>query len=265
MSFFKKALSSIGIGSAKVDTILDNPQLAPGDQLHGSIEVRGGKVVQAINHIKVNVCCNYFYEEEYTEKDEDGDEYEATRIVRCVATLASHKVVDAFETEVGNTVSFDFSIALPLYSPLSLGAGKVWIATDLDIASAIDKSDKDVIEVLPTHRQQQLLTAMSELGFSLIEVECEEGRQLGQPFVQEFEFKAHRGPFRGRTDEVEILMVNHHDRLEVLLEVDRKARGLSGFFKEVTDRDETKLWLDIEDLEQNEVTALLESTIDEHC
>ena len=47
--------------------------------------------------------------------------------MRCLATLASHKVVDAFETGVGNTVSF---IALPLYSPLSLGAGKVWIALD---------------------------------------------------------------------------------------------------------------------------------------
>jgi sporulation-control protein len=265
MSFFKKVLSSVGIGSAKVDTIIENSQVSPGELVRGQVHVKGGKVEQAINHIKVNVCCNYYYEEEYTETDDDGEEHERTRVIRCVATLASYKIVDAFKTEVDKTTSFDFSIELPFYSPLSLGASKVWLATDLDIASAIDKSDKDTLEVLPTSRQQQLLTAMSELGFSLIEVECEEGRQLGQPFVQEFEFKAHRGPFKGRTNEVEILMVSYPNHLEVLLEVDRKVRGLSGFFAEVSGRDETKLWLDIEDLRQDEVTSLIEEAIGQHC
>jgi len=265
MSFFKKVLSSVGIGSAKVDTIVDNVQLSPGELVQGQVLVKGGSVEQAINHIGIDICCNYFSEETCTETDDDGDESEHTRIVRHVAKLASYKVADAFTTQGGEAQSFDFSIELPFYSPLSLGACEVWLETDLDIASAIDKSDKDMLEVLATPRQEQLLTAMNELGFTLVEVECEEGRQLGQRFVQEFEFKAQRGVFRGRVDEVEILMVNYEDRLEVLLEVDRKARGLSGFFSEVLGRDETKLWLDIEALEQGEVTEMLAGAIDQHC
>ena len=51
----------------------------------------------------------------------------------------------------------------------------------------------------------------------------------------------------------------------MLLEVDRKARGLSGFFSEVLGRDETKLWLDIETLTQEEVTEMLSEAIDQHC
>lgn len=264
MSFFKKVLSSVGIGSAKVDAIIDNPQLSPGDTVQGRIEVKGGSVEQSINHIAVKVCCNYYAEETYTETDDDGDEYEETRVIRCVATLAKYKIVDAFKTEPDKTASFDFSVEIPFYTPLSLGAGEVWIATDLDIASAIDKSDKDVLEIVPTERQHKLLNAMNELGFSLVEVECEEGRQMGQPFVQEFEFKPQDGPFRGRLDEVEILMVSYPERLEVLIEIDRKARGLGGFFNEVTGRDESKVWLDIEDLEQDEVTKLFEDVIEQH-
>lgn len=265
MSFFKKALSSIGIGSAKVDTIIDNAQAVPGELVQGYVLVDGGKVEQEINQISIEVCCHYFSEETYTEEDEDGDEREYTRRVRHNATLSSFKITDAFTTQVGQSQRFDFEIELPFYTPLSFGDSHVWLRTNLDIAAAIDKSDKDTVEVLPTERQQQVLDAMNELGFALVEVECEEGRQLGQPFVQEFEFKPQHGDFRGRVDEVEMLMVSHPDRLALLVEVDRRARGFSGFFSEVFDRDETRLWLDITDMEQGEVTEQLYNAINDNC
>lgn len=262
MSLFKKVLSSVGIGSAKVDAIVDNERTTPGELIQGHVEVQGGKVAQAINHIKLEVRCYYYSEETYYETDEDGEESEHTRRIRNEAILASYKLTDAFTTDIGQTQRFDFSIELPFYAPLSFGDARIWLRTDLDIAAAIDKSDKDTLEVLPTPRQQQLLDAMNALGFVLAEVECEEGRQFGQPYVQEFEFKPQQGEFRGRVDEVEVLMVSHPDRLELLIEIDRRARGFSGFFSEISGRDETKLWLDIEDMEQAEVTALLYNVID---
>lgn len=265
MSFFKKVLSSVGIGSAKVDTILANTQAMPGETVQGHVMVQAGKVEQVINHISIDVCCHYFSEETYTETDDDGEESEHTRRVRHDAKLTSFKIADGFTTKVGESERFDFEITLPFYTPLSFGDARIWLRTNLDIAAAIDKADKDTVEVLPSPRQAQLLDAMDELGFSLREVECEEGRQLGQRFVQEFEFKPQRGEFRGKVDEVEILMVNHEDRLEVLLEVDRRARGFKGFFSEATGRDETKLWLDIEEMEQSEVTELLQNAIADHC
>lgn len=225
----------------------------------------GGNTEQAINHIAIDICYNYFSEETYTETDDEGDESEHTRIVRHVAKLASYKITESFKTKVKQSLRFDFSIELPFYSPLSLGNCKVWLDTDLDIDRALDKSDKDTLAVLPAPRQQLLLNAMHELGFALVEVECEEGRQLGQPFVQEFEFKAQQGEFRNRVDEVEILMVNYPERLEVLIEIDRRARGLGGFFAEISGRDESRLWLDIETLEQSQVTELLENTIEQYC
>ena len=51
MSFFKKALASIGIGGAKVDTVLENPELQPGDTLKGVIKMMGGKVDQPVDRV----------------------------------------------------------------------------------------------------------------------------------------------------------------------------------------------------------------------
>lgn len=265
MSFLKKALSSVGIGSAKVDTIVDNDQVSPGELINGHVTVQGGKVEQSINHISIEVCCHYFSEETYTETDDDDEEVEKTRRIRHNATLVSYDITGAFTTTVGKSERFDFNIELPFYTPLSFGDSHVWLRTDLDIASAIDKSDKDSIEVLPTEKQQLVLQAMTELGFALVEVECEEGKQLGQPFVQEFEFKPQSGEFRSKLDEVEMLMVSHHDRLELLIEVDRRARGFSGFFSEISGRDESKLWVDIAEIKQEEVIELLQRAIRGHC
>ncbi|MDP2559889.1 sporulation protein [Psychrobium sp. 1_MG-2023] len=265
MSFFKKVLSSVGIGSATVDTIIDNPQLAPGESLVGYVAVKGGSTEQAINHIAVAICCNYFSEETYTETDEDGEETEHTRIVEHVAKLTSFKVSDSFTTQAEQELRFDFSVELPFYTPLSLGRCQVWVDTDLDIDFAFDKSDKDYLDVVPSPRQSSVLTAMSQLGFVLAEVECEKSSQLGQPFVQEFEFEPQGGEFRGRVDEVEMLMVSHPEQLEILVEVDRKARGLGGFFSELLGRDESKLWVDINDFEQEQVTEILHQAISHHC
>jgi len=261
MSFFKKVLSSVGIGSAKVDTIIHNPEVAPTQVLTGTVQVDGGSTQQHINHIKINVCCNYFSEETYT--DDDDNEHE--RLVEHTAVLASYKVSDSFDVEEGQELSFDFEIPLPANTPLSLGQSRVWVDTDLDIDYALDKSDKDMLHVVPNERQNAVLVAMSQLGFALGEVENEESSALGGRFVQEFEFKAHSGDFRGRVDEVEILMVNHDDSLELMVEVDRKAKGLGGFFASMIGRDETKLWVEIQDYDLESVTDVLHHAIDEHC
>jgi len=110
-----------------------------------------------------------------------------------------------------------------------------------------------------------VLVAMNQLGFSLNEVECEKSRDLGGSFVQEFEFNAIGGEFKRRVDEVEMLMVNHDDHLALLVEVDRKARGLGGFFSEMLGTDETKLWVQIYDDNLDQVTDVIHTAIDDHC
>ncbi|MEC2439250.1 sporulation protein, partial [Bacillus cereus] len=59
------------------------------------------------------------------------------------------------------------------------------------------------------------------------------------PFAQEFEFIPVSGEYYGRLDELELLILPRaYDRLEIIMEVDRKSRGLAGLFAEALDLDE---------------------------
>lgn len=261
MSLFNKVLSSIGIGSAKVDTVLHNPELTPLDILQGSVQVTGGGSSQHINHIELHLCCNFFSEECYT----DDDDNEQTRIQEHVAKLTNVRVSDSFELAAEQALSFEFELQLPAHTPLSLGKCEIWLETALDIDYALDKSDRDSLHVVPDPAQLAVLESMQQLGFALSEVECEQSAQLGGVFVQEFEFHAHGGDFKGRVDEVEMLMVNRDGHLELLVEVDRKTRGISGFFAQMLGSDERQLWIQIHHSDLNQTSELLYQAIDDHC
>lgn len=56
MSFLKKTLASFGIGSAKVDSILNQDVLYPGQSVDVSIHVYGGATEQAIDNIDLKLC-----------------------------------------------------------------------------------------------------------------------------------------------------------------------------------------------------------------
>ena len=51
---FKKLLASVGIGQAKVDTILFDEVVEPGGILTGEIQIQGGQVDQEID--KIDLC-----------------------------------------------------------------------------------------------------------------------------------------------------------------------------------------------------------------
>jgi sporulation-control protein len=59
------------------------------------------------------------------------------------------------------------------------------------------------------------------------------------PFGQEIEFVAVSGEFRGKFDEVELVMFPSEDDVDLLLQVDRRARGLSSFLSEQLGTDES--------------------------
>lgn len=265
MSLFKKILSSVGIGSATVDLIVENPQISPGQLLQGVVQVIGGESEQHINKIELKLCCNYFVEETFTQTDDDGESTQHTRIVEHTATLASLKLTDSFDVGARQTLSFDVAFAIPTNTPLSLGRCEVWVDTDLDIDFAIDKADRDFLTIAATPRQQAVLTAMADLGFNLVEVECEHSKLLGCNFVQEFEFVPQRGYFLERVSEVEMLMLPGTHQLKLLIEIDRKSRGISGFFAQMIGTVEQNLWIEVADDQPSHVSAILTKAIEEHC
>ena len=241
MSFFNKVLSSVGIGAAKIDAIVDNPELAPGETLTGTVQLQGGKAEQSINKIELHVNCSYWVE---VEVERDGETETETQERQCL--LAKVKICDAFEIGAGEQHEIPFSLPLPDATPLSVGQSEVWLSSHLDIAMAIDKKDRDLLRVVAHPLQQAVFEAVESLGFQLEEAECEgaENHQFnGMPFVQEFEFTPRQGPYRGRLDELELVTYLRGDQLEVIFEIDRKARGFGGFFAEMLSRDESEVRL----------------------
>lgn len=226
---FKKILSSIGIGSAKVDTQLSKTVYTAGETMEGVIVIEGGKTEQQIDEIYLSLMSTYIREVDDNKVNE-------------TALLEKYKLVDSLIVSPNEVKRIPFHIPLPFDVPITKGKTKVWIQTGLDIKMAIDPQDRDYIEVQPHPLVESFLQTVNSLGFSLREVKCEEAsRALRRkyPFVQEFEFKPTSGLFKGRLDELEVIFFTSEHQVEVILEIDRKALGLRGFLAEALERDET--------------------------
>ncbi|MFC7684582.1 sporulation protein [Ureibacillus sp. GCM10028918] len=230
MAFFKKLGASIGIGSAKVDTKLENSSYEAGEQIKGEVEIYGGKVEQQINAIYLTLYTTYI-------KEVDDNKYTAN------APIQKFKVSDPFLINANETKTIPFSFAIPLDVPITIGKTKVWVATELDIQSGVDSGDKDYIDIRPSKIASRVLDEVQQLGFNLRQVECQQASykyRSNYPFIQEFEFVPTSGAFRGRLDELEIVFLSQsQSQAELLMQVDRKARGFGGFLAEALDNDET--------------------------
>jgi sporulation-control protein len=81
---------------------------------------------------------------------------------------------------------------------------------------------------------------MEALGFRLFKVDIDaRSSWFGRKWVQEFEFKP-AGYGRARYDEVEIVFEGQRgDQVELMLQLDRSARGLGGFLMEMSGADES--------------------------
>lgn len=252
MSFFSKVLASIGVGAAKVDTKLERSSYTAGESVHGEIEVYGGNVEQQIDAIYLTLYTTYI-------KEVDDSKYTAT------APIQKFKVSDPFAISANETKIIPFSFTLPVDTPITIGVTRVWVATELDIRSGADAKDKDFIEIRPSRLASAVLEGVQQLGFRLRKADCEQAPykyRRKYPFVQEFEFVPVSGIFRGKLDELEVIFLSQTDQsVEILLQVDRKARGFGGFLAEALDIDESFVRLTISQQELHNVSNKLEQTI----
>jgi sporulation-control protein len=236
MSFFNKVFASVGIGSATVDTKLEKDTYIPGELVKGVVEILGGKVEQQIDDIYLSLNTTYL-------KESDDKKYNVT------ATIERFRITSPFKIGKNERKEIPFSFQLPNDTPLSIGKSKIWVTTGLDIKNAIDPGDKDYLKVVPDPLMNAVFNAIENLGFRLREADCEEAprRLRGRlPFVQEFEYIAASGPFRGKLDELELVFrPAGNGVIELLLQVDRRARGLGGLFAEAAGMDETNVRLTV--------------------
>ncbi|HLM46391.1 MAG TPA: sporulation protein [Myxococcaceae bacterium] len=228
MSFFNQLLASIGIGSAKVDTRLKGGQVRVGEQLEGTVHIQGGSTEQHIDNIYLHLMT------QYTQEQND-------QTVKVNTVVTKWQLSSAFTIHAGESKQVPFAFTVPLNTPVSASRAPVWLQTGLDIDSAVDPGDSDRLQVLPHPHMQAVLDAVTSMGFQPKTVTNEYSSRLGRglPFVQEFEFYP-SSSFRGSVKELELVFFIEPEGVEVIVEVDRRARGLTGLFEQALALDERK-------------------------
>ncbi|OEF26049.1 sporulation protein [Vibrio rumoiensis] len=223
MSFFKKTLASLGIGSARVDTILKQDVVYPGQSVAVDVHVYGGSTKQSIDNIHLKLCCRYRAER----LNKDGREMAGQKIAK-THVLAKWSLPETFDIEPQQDRVFPVVLDVPWNTPITLGDSKVWLETSLDIALAADPTDKDEITVRPDPLEDGIFSALEEAGLRIRQVECEAVKGFELPFVQEFEFVPVHGDFHGRWRELEVVTYRTQDDLKIWFEVDRQKKGMGG-------------------------------------
>lgn len=223
MSIFKKTLASLGIGSARVDTILKQDVVYPDQSITIDVHVYGGATKQSIDNIHLKLCCRYQAER----INKDGREMKGQKVPKTYV-LASWSLPETFDIEPHQDKVFPVNLALPSNTPITLGDSKVWLETSLDIALASDPTDKDEITVRPDPLQDGVFSALEAAGLRIRQVECEAVKGFYLPFVQEFEFVPVTGEFHGRWRELEIVTYRNEENLTIWFEVDRQQKGIGG-------------------------------------
>lgn len=232
---FDKFLSKVGIGAAKLDTVLSNPEVMRGEFLTGEIRMVGGKTAQKINKVYLELYSNYQIEYE----NDHGDEHEST------SSFVLHRlnIAEAFTLEAGEEAIWDFEIEVPLYTPITMDHPNVWLRTGLDVSWAWDPKDNDAVCVLADPASERVLAAAEALGFEHAHASgrCfQMPNPYGAPFVQEFVFHG-RGKMANRVEELEMLIAADNEQAEIVMEVDRRNHGMGGWIADAMDLDEHKL------------------------
>ena len=244
MSLFKKTLASFGIGSAKVDSVLKQEVLYPGQKVNITIHVYGGATAQEIDNIDLKLYCRYIKEVPANNERSHHDGGSMRRVPTSYV-LAKWTLPYAFTIQPGEERDFDVELDVPWNTPVTIGDSKVWLETGLDIAKAKDPSDKDILTVRPDPLIDAIFTALEDQGLRIRQVECEAVKGFELPFVQEFEFVPTTGPFHGRWRELEIVAYRSEDELKMWFEIDRHREGAKGMLASLLGRSELKRQLSI--------------------
>ena len=255
MSLFNKMLASIGIGAAKVDTKLYSEHISLGEELKGVVEIVGGNAEQKIDEIYLTLYTTYVVE---------VDDQKSTRH----GIVNKWKISEPFTIGVNERKTIPFAFKLPFDTPVTVGRTRVWLHTGLDIKNALDPADQDYLKVGPTRVMSAVLNALEDIGFRLREVDCKKAEYMHKrlPFVQEFEFVPVSGLFRGKLDEIEVVFFPTSTyETEVLMQVDRRAKGLGGFLAEALDLDESYVRFQISESDISQLPAKLTSLIQKYC
>ena len=221
----KKLLASIGIGKAKIDTILLEEQLRAGDNFNIEIVITGGDVEQELNAIELAIMAESKAEAELSDGD---DTYIEVQVLQHW-TEQLNLTIQPGEV-ISNQLELHLHPEIPATSLFGHEIGRVWLETGLDIKNGLDGSDADPLIIVPSPTQMAVLEMFQQSGFRLFKADIESGQIRTRDFVshlpcyQEYEFKpSSRSLFGVR--ELEVTFIDNGTETGVLLEIDRAFIG----------------------------------------
>ncbi len=218
---FKKVLASVGIGGAKVDTVVLAADVQPGGVLPIEVVIEGGAVSQDISGLNLALMTRI--------KAEVDDE-----VVLQNHVLQSWQLAHAFEIAAGDRRVIPMQLEIHPETPLTaLACGDnrstVWLQTGLEIDLALDADDIDPINVVPTPGMMDVLVAAERCGLQLVKTDVESGQVNAPGFrstlgcYQELEYRPQG--WLTSLNEVELTLLPQPGVTHVLAEVDRMMRG----------------------------------------
>lgn len=212
---FKKLFASIGIGGAKVDTILERSEVALGDVVDGYVAVKGGESEQKIDWIEFKLLTKI-------EKKVNGEEIKTTKVI------TQGRLLEAFTIYAHEEKKIPFHITIPYHTPISINSSfPIWLETSLGIDNAIDPEDKDYIVILPSKIIVDCVHSLESLGFYVKEVDIEESRIFEWGYIQEFEFKPQNHNYSVK--EIELIFRESEQFLDVFINKESKSAFLEMF------------------------------------
>lgn len=221
-------ISSIGIGSAKLDLVLDSENLKPCSKVTGIVHVEGGIEHQHIENISIRVITQHMQTYSDSAHITSNIPQKVNHIIQKV-NFPINKTINS-----GETIEKPIEFILDFETPTTISKSKVWIQTALDIKNAIDPKNKDYVNVAPHPYVENILDAIKELNFSLKEVKNEYlySKKEGVPFVQWFKY-APLNNLKERFEELRVAFIIKEESIELVFEIDSMANGIKGFIKEL--------------------------------
>lgn len=216
---FKRLLQSMGVGGPSVDTVISNPNVHPGGQLEGQINVTGGDHAVDIEYIALGLLTRVEVESGDSEWSTDQE-------------FARLPVSGRFQLAPGQRMNVPFQFAVPIEAPITHVYGQplhgmtMGLRTELEVARALDKSDLDPFAIHPLPAQERILDGLSRLGFRFKRADLERGHIRGVhqmlPFYQEIEF--YPAPqYHRAINELELTFIATPQHLQVVLEIDKRG------------------------------------------
>jgi sporulation-control protein len=212
-------MQAMGVGGPSVETVLANPNCRPGGYLEGQVQVIGGEHAVDIEYLAIGLVTRV--------EVESGDgEFSSNQ------EFQRARLTGSFKLEAGARHNIDFRFDVPWETPITEVYGQhlhgmtMGLATELEVARAVDKSDLDAVAVHPLPAQERILEALLRLGFRFSRADVERGRVYGVeqtlPFYQEIEFYP-PPQYAGAINQLELTFIPTPHTLQVVLEIDKRG------------------------------------------